>query len=285
MYFVRTNPVHPYRKYTTTLMTVDEMVDRAIKMLQECTEKKRAISRHSPLQPKCSPGTSTPRHTQEDQEDTESTKSDVTERVEDRPAPDHNVSLMSRIKRFFKKPPSRPSPPTPTQMPDETVTPVEAFLLPDTASVSAFAPDENPDENSRAKEEIFVNSVTKDLISRALKKSGMTYTIDSLDDVHQGLFDKILEEVDSKDFNIDLNKLKELDKAIVKDLSKRLHCSTKTVGILIILKNPRVKDLIVSSFKKQLKRHSEEPGTIREMFTAIGRTLTYPTYGPTILVF
>ncbi|XP_047430334.1 uncharacterized protein LOC124999462 [Mugil cephalus] len=102
MYFVRTNPVHPYRKYTTTLMTVDEMVDRAIKMLQECTEKKRAISRHSPLQPKCSPGTSTPRHTQEDQEDTESTKSDVTERVEDRPAPDHNVSLMSRIKRFFK---------------------------------------------------------------------------------------------------------------------------------------------------------------------------------------
>ncbi|XP_047444216.1 uncharacterized protein LOC125009965 [Mugil cephalus] len=281
MYFVRMYPANPYRKYTTALLTVDEMVDRTIKMLQECTEKKRVMSKHQPLQLKCSPDISTPRHTQEDREDLESIKSDVAERVEEKPAPDRNVSLASRIKTFFKKTVSKMSPLAPTQMPDDT----EVTSGEDTASVSAFTFEDNPEEDTRPKEEVFVSSVTKDLISQVFKKSELISATDSLDDIYQSLFNKIRDEVDIKDLNINLNKLKKVDKAILKDLRKTLHCSKEIVGVLMSLKDPYIENLIVSSFKKQLKKHSEEPGTITEFFTALGRTLTYPTYGPTILVF
>ncbi|XP_047465776.1 uncharacterized protein LOC125022863 [Mugil cephalus] len=281
MYFVRMYPANPYRKYTTALLTVDEMVDRTIKMLQECTEKKRVMSKHQPLQLKCSPDISIPRHTQEDREDLESIKSDVAECVEEKPALDRNVSLASRIKIFFKKTVSKRSPLAPTETPDDT----EVTSGEDTDLVSAFTSEDNPEEDTRPKEEVFVSSVTKDLISRVFKKSELICATDSLDDIYQWLFNKIWDEVNSEDLNINLNKLKKVDKAILKELRKTLHCSKKIVGVLMTLKDPYIENLIVSSFKKQLKKHSEEPGTITEFFTALGRTLTYPTYGLTILVF
>ncbi|XP_047452591.1 uncharacterized protein LOC125015013 [Mugil cephalus] len=233
-------PVTPYRRYTTGILTLDEMVACTIKILQKSTEKKK-----QPLQLELSLDQDA-RHTEEDQE--ESNKSDVLDTSEDKPAP--------------------ASPPAPEQTPNVTeVTPVDVFVPLDTTL-----------------EETFVSSIAENLISRALTKSKRTCDAETLDTMHQRLFNKLWAEVERQGYNINMEKLKNVDKAILKDICKRLHGPKSAMWVPMIYRCPQMEDIIATSFKKQLKRKSEERGIIT-VFAAIGRTFINPTVGPTVPVF
>ncbi|XP_047426192.1 uncharacterized protein LOC124996865 [Mugil cephalus] len=182
--------------------------------------------------------------------------------LKEKPAP---VYLTSRTEGFFKKPLRTASPPAPEQTPDATeVTPVDIFVPLDTTM-----------------EEVFVSSIAENLISRALKKSKRTCAAETLDAMHQRLYNKLWAEVERQGYNINLDKLKDVDKAIFKDIYKRLHGPKSAMWIPMIYRGPQMEDIIVSCFKKQLKRLSEERGII----AAIGRTFNNLTVGPTVPVF
>ncbi|XP_047443682.1 uncharacterized protein LOC125009633 [Mugil cephalus] len=250
----------PYAQYSTTfLRMVKEMVNCTIKML--CNDNKRLMCQHQRLRLKLSLVTSKPR-LPENKEHVESRTSgvnnnDVPDSLEVTPEPDLS------------------------QAPDVTdVTPVG--VPPDTDSVSAFAVEDEQDP--RAKEKAFVSSVTEKLISQVLRKSRMTSsTSDSLQDIHQRLYTKIWEEVESQGLNINPDKLRDMDKGIFNDTCKQLRCSKSNVWIHIVSVDPPIEDIIVTSFKKHVKR-SEKPGAIRRFFTALGRAFCRPPASPTVLV-
>ncbi|XP_047434106.1 uncharacterized protein LOC125003898 [Mugil cephalus] len=269
MVFASRHPT-PYVQYRTEFLTmVKEMVDRTIKML--CSEHKRLMSTRHRLHLKLV--ISTPRLPEQDQEDVESRRSGVNnnddpESFEERPDP--GPSQMSNL---------------------TDVTPENVCVSPDTASVSASAlEDKSGHEDMRVNEKSFVSSVTEELVSRALKRSKMTSAADSLHVIHQRLFTRIWDELESKGppyegLHVNLDRLKNVDKAIYKDILKTSHCSKTTLWIRMVSGDPQIEDAIVSSLKKQLKRQSQEPGAIKKFFMAIGRIFKNRPASPTVLVF
>ncbi|XP_047441481.1 uncharacterized protein LOC125008327 [Mugil cephalus] len=264
------SPPKLYGPYRTTVLTmVMEMVNRTIKML--CSEKERLTSKHQRLRMKLV--TTTPRPPEKDREDVGSRRAGVNNN-------DDPESLVER-----------PNPDL-SQTPDVThVTAVDVVVPPDTASVSASAlEDKSGHEDMRANEKTFVSSVTEKLVSRALKRSNMTPAADSLHAIHQRLFTRIWDEVESKGppyegLHINLDRLKNMDKAIYKDICKTIHCSKTTLWNRMVSGDPQIEDAIVSSFKNQLKRQSQEPGAIKKFFAAIGKIFKNPTPSSTVLVF
>ncbi|XP_047428369.1 uncharacterized protein LOC124998183 [Mugil cephalus] len=162
------------------------------------------------------------------------------------------------------------------QTPDVTdVAPEDTSVPPDTASVSTSEPEDKQDV--RAEEKSFVSGAAEKLISRALKKSKVTSATDSLDDIHQQIFTKLWEGVESEGLHINQDQMKNIDKAVFKDVCKNLHCSKSSLWTLMVLEDPLVEDVILSSFKNQMKRQSQEPGTIKKFFRSIGRAFCRPT--------
>ncbi|XP_047451819.1 uncharacterized protein LOC125014618 [Mugil cephalus] len=256
------NHPKPYAQYRTAfLRMVKEMVNCTIKML--CNDNKRLMCQHQRLHLKLSLVTSKLR-LPENKEHVESrtpgvNNNDIPESLEVTPEPDLS------------------------QAPDVTdVTPVDVSVPSDTNSVSAFALEDEQDP--RAKEKTFVSRVTEKIISRALRKSRTTSsTSDSLQAIHQRLYTKIWEEVQSQGLNINPDKLRDMDKGIFNDTCKQLRCSKSSVWTRMVSVDPPVEDIIMTSFTKHVKR-SEEPGAIRRFFTALGRAFCRPTASPTVLV-
>ncbi|XP_047427803.1 uncharacterized protein LOC124997839 [Mugil cephalus] len=164
----------------------------------------------------------------------------------------------------------------PVQTPNVTdVTPEDTSVPPDTASVSTSEPEDKQDV--RAEEKSFVSGAAEKLISRALKKSKVTSATDSLDDIHQRIFTKLWEGVESEGLHINQDQMKNIDKAVFKDVCKNLHCSKSSLWTLMVLEDPPVEDVVLSSFKNQMKRQSQEPGPIKKFFRSIGRAFCRPT--------
>ncbi|XP_047441496.1 uncharacterized protein LOC125008338 [Mugil cephalus] len=253
MVFASNHP-KPFAQYSATILRmVDEMVNRTIKML--CSENKRLMCKCQRRHLKLSLVTSKPR------------------------LPEHQEPVESRTSGVN----NNDVPESLEVTPDVTdVTPVDVSVPPDTNLVSAFALEDKHDP--RSKEKTFVSSVAGELISRALRKSRMpSFTTDSIQAIHQRLYTKIWDEVKSQGLNINPDKLKDMDKAIFQDTCRQLLCSKSSVWIHMVSANPPVEDIIVTSFKKHLKR-SEEPGPIKRFFAAVGRAFCRPTVSPTALV-
>ncbi|CAK6967610.1 uncharacterized protein LOC121898093 [Scomber scombrus] len=144
-----------------------------------------------------------------------------------------------------------------------------------TSEEDEYIPAVQEDTEETKRNKLWVKDLLRNIVSRLVKKAKVSWTPTKSEVIVQRLYQRIWAEVEEADFRITPEFLKELSKAVLKDLVKKWG-SAEALLVLMSLEEPATEKLIATCVRERLMAPVKKQSVINRVLSSVRKALSKP---------